>query len=253
MTIDFPPKGLYLVPRKEQVLPGDFGGTSRWLTETITPKSYEVQTLYAQLTRGLTSTEAKISACHGWVLRNILHRNIRATLFLDELAEDGTVAKSNKYTPDAYWTPPAIMLKTREGPCLGRALLLSSLLRNVFSDREAFCVSGFNPFPYSDPFKPGFDPYHFWTEVYLRGKAYIVDAYDQSPMIPVTDELAHTFRTVNWLNYQKVTLFNDAYVLGSIEWRDKENRLRNRGMTFHQVVTKVCQENLESLKTKDGG
>jgi transglutaminase-like putative cysteine protease len=176
------------VPIDDQPIAASFFGEGKWLSDYITPEQPDIQTLYADITRGYTSVEDKAVACWNWVANKVRYKPfVTASINVD--------GKSS-YQGD-YWQTPSMCLRTKVGNCANKAFLLTSLLRNEVPETQIYCVLGnlYN----------GRASGHSWVEITLNGKDYVLEATrNDVPMVEST--------LVD--RYEPVHYFNDKIVMG---------------------------------------
>ncbi len=86
-----------------QPISAGFFGEGRWLTDYVTPEQPDIQVLYREITKGLTSPEDKITACWDWVATQVKYKTfITASLNIE----------GKKSVQDDYWQNPSVCART---------------------------------------------------------------------------------------------------------------------------------------------
>ncbi len=170
-----------------QPVAASFFNEGRWLTDFVTPEEPDIELLYREITKGLSSTVDKITACWEWVANQIKYKSfISAKINIEGRAS----------SQDDYWQTPSMCARTTIGNCANKAFLLTSLVRNILSQDQAYCVLGnlYN----------GHQTGHAWCEISLQGKDYILESTRGD--VPMIEAKAGD-------RYEPVHYFNDAVVL----------------------------------------
>ena len=173
------------IPMDDQPISSRFFGEGKWLSEFITPTSFEVSTLHQKLTDNLSTLEDRITACWQWVASQIRYkRYISGTLRVENRVE----------RRNDLWCDPSLTIRTKVGNCANKAFLLTSLLRRELPQDQVFCVLG-------NLENNGDTGGHAWCEVNLGGRDFIMESTrpDVPPLVPT--QIA--------TRYQPVHLFND--------------------------------------------
>jgi len=171
----------------DQPIAAGFYGEGKWLSDYVTPGQPDIMTLYEQVTRGLSSIEDKLVACWDWVANEVKYKNF--------ISAHINIEGKNSYQED-YWQTPSMCAKTHVGNCANKAFLLTSLVRNVLSPSEVYCVLG--------NLSNGHVSGHAWVEATLNGRDYILESTrDDVPLI----------EAVEGDRYEPVHYFNDVTVL----------------------------------------
>jgi len=117
----------------DQPIAASFFGEGRWLTDFITPEASDVQELFKQLTKGITDSTSRITACWKWVACNV-----RYVPFVR-----GKIVINGKSSVQRdFWASPSMTIHTRIGNCATKSFLLASLLRNELSSDQVYCAMG---------------------------------------------------------------------------------------------------------------
>jgi hypothetical protein len=171
----------------DQPMDASFFGTARRLTDFITPDALEVETLFKQITKGISESVDRIKACGRWV-----SSQIRYVEFVSgKLWINGKTSVQSD-----LWTLPEVTIHTRIGNCAVKSLLLASLLRNELAPDQVFCTLGnlYN----------GIAGGHAWVTVKLMEENIMETTIPNGPpMVPAS--------TVT--RYEPVHHFNDLQVL----------------------------------------
>lgn len=78
------------IPKHLTVAPADFGADLRYVREHVTPHAFEVERLYPEATKGLTTTREAAEACWRCVRDNVAAAPyVKATLSLAEVSTAG--------------------------------------------------------------------------------------------------------------------------------------------------------------------
>jgi hypothetical protein len=176
-----------LVPINDQPVAASFFGEGQWLTDFITPKASDVQELYKNITRGLTTSLDRITACARWVANQVRYvQFVKGKVWIE--------GKSSVQTD--LWTAPSMTIQTRVGNCAVKSFLLTSLLRNELTADQVYCTMGnlYNG-------KPGG---HAWVALKLDEGEQIMETTVPSapPMVPA--EKASRYESVHYFNDEQV-------------------------------------------------
>lgn len=177
-----------LVPINDQPVAASFFGEGGWLTDFITPKASDVQELYKALTKGLSNSTDKITACGKWVANQVRYVPfVKGKIWIE--------GKSS--VQHDLWTYPSLTIQTRVGNCAVKSFLLTSLLRNELPADQVYCTMGnlYNG-------KPGG---HAWVALKLSGEGeQIMETTVPSapPMVPA--EKATRYESVHYFNDEEV-------------------------------------------------
>lgn len=144
-------------------------GETKLLTDWIDPDSVQIQNTYAELTKGLSSTEDKVLACLRYVASFPYTRFVRVNT---------NVAGRTFIQLDAWLTPAEAMYAPKTN-CANRTYLLASLLRQELPAENVWaCLGNLN-----NDHQDG----HAWTYVKLD-RNYILETTNPSvknKLIPV--------------------------------------------------------------------
>jgi len=184
------------VPIDDQPIAAGFWGQGSWLTDFITPDAFDISDLYKQITEGITDSNEKILACWRWVASQVKYvKFVRGRIWIN-----GRSAVQND-----YWPPPSLTIQTRVGNCASKSFLLTSLLRNLLSADEVYCVLGnlYN----------GKAGGHAWVKLNLDdGEHYMESTMPTAPpMVPAT--AAQRYEAVHYFNDEKVLAIEGRTVL----------------------------------------
>ena len=169
----------------DQPISSRFFGEGKWLSEFITPKSLEVNTLHKKLTENLNTLEERITACWQWVASQIRYKKFIS----------GTLRIENKVErQNDLWLEPSLTIRTKVGNCAVKAFLLTSLLRWELPSNQVFCVLG-------NLSNNGDTGGHAWVQCNFGGTDYIMES--TRPDVPAMVRASIATR------YQPVHLFND--------------------------------------------
>lgn len=160
-----------------------------WLTDFITPDALEVQALYRRITGDCGSTLDCVANCWAWVAHEVRYE---PTVYA-RIQIHGSVSQQ-----DDYWQQPSLCIRTKVGNCANKAILLTSLLRNILDHDNVHCVLG-NLYDNN-----GHIGGHAWVEVNIDGDEFIME----STRHDVAYILAHAAR-----HYEPVHYFSDKEVL----------------------------------------
>lgn len=117
----------------DQPIAASFFGEGRWLTEFITPQAPDVEALFKQITRGLTTSSDRITACWKWVTTKVKYVPfVRGKLMVN----------GRSSLQDDFWPSPSMTIHTQVGNCASKSFLLTSLLRNELPADEVYCALG---------------------------------------------------------------------------------------------------------------
>ncbi len=175
----------------DQPIDATFFGEVRRLTDFITPEALEVQELFQHLTKDITNTRDRLTACWGWVTSQIRYvQSVRGKLCIDDKC----------FAQHDLWQNPSITLHTKVGNCANSAMLLASLVRNELPPQQAYCVLG-----NLHSQQPGG---HAWVKISLDGDDFIMEA-TTSKVPPLVPEGAAD-------RYEPVHYFNDKEVLAVV-------------------------------------
>lgn len=106
---------------------------SVWLTSLITPDNPDVMLKYQELTRGLESTEDRITALWRYVANLPYRETVRARITVN----GRTVGQQDT------WLFPSETIQVRVSNCANRSFLLTSLLKNELPvDSNIYCMLG---------------------------------------------------------------------------------------------------------------
>lgn len=167
----------------DQPIDATFFGEFRRLTDWITPDALEVQELYSQLTDGIVDIRDKITACWKWVGGQIRYV---------EFVKGKLCIAGQCFSQNDLWQDPSMVINTRVGNCANAAMLLTSLVRNGLSEKQAYCVLGnlYSP-------KPGG---HAWVKVTIDGEDYILEATTNKAPGLVSESAADLYEPVHYFN-----------------------------------------------------
>lgn len=170
-----------------QPIAATFFGEGQWLTDFITPDALDIQTLYQQLTSGISGSEERIIACWKWVASQVKYvKFVKGYLWVNGRS---SVQKD-------YWQPPSLSIETRVGNCATKSFLLCSLLRNELSPDQVYCTLGnlYN----------GKVGGHAWVTLNLNGEEYVMESTMPTapPLVPISMAT----------RYEPVHFFNDKIV-----------------------------------------
>jgi hypothetical protein len=170
----------------DQPMNATFFGEVRRLTDFITPGALEVKELYQELTKGLTTTIDKITACWQWVASRVRY----VEFVRGKLSINGKTSVQND-----LWPMPETTIQTRIGNCAVKSFLLVSLLRNELPPDQVYCALGnlYNG-------KPGG---HAWVTLKLPVE-YVMESTTPAapPMVPAS--IAKRYEAVHYFNDTKV-------------------------------------------------
>jgi hypothetical protein len=176
-----------LMPINDQPVAASFFGQGGWLTDFVTPNASDVQDLYKSLTKGLTNSIDKITACAKWVANQVRYvQFVKGKIWIE--------GKSSVQTD--LWTYPSMTIKTRVGNCAVKSFLLTSLLRNELPANEVYCTLGnlYNG-------KPGG---HAWVALKLPEGEQIMETTVPSAPPMVSAEKATRYESVHYFNDEEI-------------------------------------------------
>lgn len=176
-----------MVQIDDQPIAATFFGEGRWLTDFITPDALEVQELYEKLTKGLSNTIDKITACWKFVTSQIQY----VKFVQGKLSINGKTSVQND-----LWTLPEMTIHTRVANCAVKSFLLTSLIRNILSPDSVYCVLG--------NLHNGVPGGHAWVGLNLPDGEYVMES--TMPTSPTILPVSAAKR------YEAVHYFNDAQV-----------------------------------------
>lgn len=171
----------------DQPIAASFFGEGRWLTDFITPEASDVQELFKQITRGISDSTNRITACWKWVASLVRYvPSVRGKLIIN--------GKSS--VQNDFWSSPSMTIHTHLGNCATKSFLLTSLLRNELSSDQVYCAMGnlYNG-------KPGG---HAWVALNLpQGEQVMETTVPTAPaMAPAS--AAKRYETVHYFNDKAV-------------------------------------------------
>jgi len=176
-----------LVAINDQPVAASFFGEGKWLTDFVTPEASDVQGLYAYLTKGLTNSIDRITACGKWVANQVRYvQFVKGKIWIE--------GKSSVQTD--LWTYPSMTIKTRVGNCAVKSFLLTSLLRNELPANEVYCILG-----NLHNGKPGG---HAWVALKLPEGEQIMETTVPSAPAMVSAAKATRYESVHYFNDQEV-------------------------------------------------
>jgi hypothetical protein len=183
----------------DQPISATFFNEGKWLTEFITPDNRDVQTLYQNITRGITDQTERITALWKWVASQVKYT--RFVKGMMSISPGGYTS-----TQSDYWAPPGITARVRVGNCATKSFLLASLLRNELPAEKIHCVLGNLEQPRN---KGG----HAWIEIQPNGVNYIMESTKDNmrPMVPA--DSAGIYEPVVYFNDQEVSVIEGRTVL----------------------------------------
>jgi len=176
----------------DQPISAGFFGEGSWLTSFITPDSFDVKTLYDEVTGGITDTKDKMIACWQWVASKVKYvKFVKGRIWIN-----GRSSVQND-----LWQTPALVINTRIGNCANKSFLLCSLLRNLLPADEVYCTLG-----NLHNGKPGG---HAWVELNLPEGEYIMESTMPTapPLVPVN--AADRYEAVHYFNDEVILAIPD--------------------------------------------
>jgi hypothetical protein len=170
-----------------QPIAASFFGEGQWLTDFITPNALDVQSLYQQLTEGISGSQERIITCWQWVASQVKYvKFVKGYLWVNGRS---SVQKD-------YWSPPSLTLQTLVGNCAVKSFLLCSLLRNELPPDQVYCTLGnlYN----------GKTGGHAWVTLNLDGEEYVMESTTPTapPLVPIS--AANRYEPVHYFNDQVV-------------------------------------------------
>ena len=176
-----------IIAMDDQPIDASFFGEVRRLTDFITPAALEVQTLYEDLTEGVTGTRDKILACWKWVASQVKYvRFVKGKLWINGIAS----------VQNDLWTLPETTIRTQVGNCAVKSFLLTSLLRNALPPEQVCCALGnlYN----------GKAGGHAWVKLNLDDEEFVMESTMPTapPMVPVS--AAKRYEAVHYFNDENV-------------------------------------------------
>ena len=170
----------------DQPISSSFFGVGGWLTDYITPNAFEVRKLYMELMEGVPDDlEQQITALWAWVASEVKY-----VPFVSGQLRVGNYVSHQR----DVWLPPSMVIKTKLGNCANKAFLLTSLIRNLLSADNVFCVLG-------NLHQPG-EGGHAWVEVTINSIDFILET-THADMVPFTNRVkAEIYEDVIYVNDQ---------------------------------------------------
>jgi len=179
-----------VMPIDDQPISATLFGESKWLSEFITPKSLEIQELFARITQKVPNKVDRLAALGAWVSDEVHYVEfVKARMWVEgQLSEQSDM-----------WNEPSITARVKVGNCTNKSFLLASLVRNELPDDAVYCVLG--------NLHNGEVGGHAWVQVNLNGADYIMETTVPNGPPLVLASLAQ--------RYEPVHLFNDrkGYVI----------------------------------------
>jgi len=175
-----------IISMDDQPISATFFNEGRWLTEFITPAAMEIQELYKNVTRGVSSQINRVITLHRWVSSEVKYKPfIKARL---------SVEGKSSVNRDA-WLRPSLTRRIKVGNCANKSFLLASLLRNEFDPGEVHVVLG-------NLYNNGNPGGHAWVQLRLGDRVFIVESTrpDVDALVPAA--IAERYEAVHFFNDQ---------------------------------------------------
>lgn len=122
-----------VVKINDQPIAASFFGEGRWLTDFVTPEASDIEELFQELTRGITSPIDRVIACWRWVATKVKY----VPFVRGKLVINGKTS-----VQDDLWVLPSMTIHTQVGNCATKSFLLTSLLRNELGANQVYCTLG---------------------------------------------------------------------------------------------------------------
>lgn len=186
-----------LVAMDNQPIAAGFFGSGKWLTDYVTPEDLEVKELYNYIISGQPTLEDKLKALRRWVASEVRYKK----LITGKIWVEGKSSVQRD-----LWMSPNMVINTKIGNCANKSFLLASLIRNMLSSSEAYCVLGnlYN----------GKAGGHAWVEVKMPdGSSYVMEStrLKVPDMVPV--ENAERYEPVHYFNDKELYAVEGKTVL----------------------------------------
>jgi len=131
------------IPMDDQPISSRFFGEGKWLSEFITPDSFEVSTLYNKITENLNTPKDRITACWDWVASQVRYKKfISGTLHIENKIE----------RQNDLWCDPSLTIRVKVGNCLGAGTKVLTIKNGEYrikrieelADYEGYSVFSYN-------------------------------------------------------------------------------------------------------------
>jgi transglutaminase-like putative cysteine protease len=170
-----------------QPIAASFFGEGQWLTDLITPNALDIQSLYQQLTQGISNSQERIIACWNWVTSQVKYvKFVKGYLWVNGRS---SVQKD-------YWQPPSLSIETRVGNCATKSFLLCSLLRNELPPDQVYCTLG--------NLHNGKVGGHAWVTLKLADEEYVMESTTPTAPPLVPSSMARRYEPVHYFNDQVI-------------------------------------------------
>lgn len=181
----------------DQPISSRFFGEGKWLSEFVTPKSLEVNTLHKKLTQNLETLEERVIACWEWVASEVRYKKFIT----------GTLRIENKFEKQTdLWCDPSLTIRTRVGNCANKAFLLTSLLRWELPSDKVFCVLG-------NLENNGDSGGHAWCLVKLDGVDYVMESTRPDVPAMIRAEIATRYKAVHLFNDEETYFIEGTTIM----------------------------------------
>ena len=195
---------MQLIMADNQPIAARWGEDAIWITDLITPKNPSVQLAYRELTKGITSQEARINALWYYV-SHMPYKEAIATSFS---------AGGKTFKQKDTWLFPAETMIVRVSNCANRSFLLASLLKNEFEALgQVYCSIG-------QITLDGIGN-HAWISLDIPGGPYIIETTQ-----PNLDRAVISMNKAT--AYSPYLHFDESYVWTSIPNLNPRDFLENR-------------------------